>query len=324
MAPGAALSDDTSGPIVTVFEKIDPRARRAPSRPHGWFAAVGAVLSVLVAAAAKRAGVPEMVAASWVALSAPALFAWLVYVWAPDGGIGRSRRTALVLALYFTSSAAALASIVPGRELGEATLGQPGDGLVVTSSGGRTTIAIAGELPREGSEHIAYELRAGSQRILGALERTTAHIRIARTVQRRRGLHDSEVHDVTLPRGKTSIVLVHVGGEVVGGLRVKVLDSFVPAWASGSLALSAFIAAVWVLAAGSAAAPIAMAAGVSAVFALAMRAMATPDRPFRGSVLALAAAVPLGLVAGVLALAFVREIKRVPQRLRHVSRRRRG
>ena len=311
---------------MTVFDKIDPRADGAPSRPHGWWAAAGAVTCVLAALVAKRFGAPEIAVGAWLALSVPAVFAWLVYVSAPDGKIRRSRRAAIVVATYLTSSAAALASIVPGVKLGQATLATQGDELVVEfAGGGRARIAVSGAMPHGRPGHVAYELRAGDERILGVIERTTAHIRIAHTEQHRRVEHGADIYRVTLPPGQTRIVLVHLGGELVDGLRVAVFDPIVPMWVPASSAVLQFFVVSWVLATGRAAASVATSAGGCVAFGLAMSALATPHSSFRGAVLALVYAVPLGMAAGVLGLAVVKQIKRGRERLRRPApRRRRG
>lgn len=310
---------------MTVFDKINPGADGRPSRPHGWWAAAGVVMCVVAALAATRSGASDFAASIWLALSVPAVFAWLVYVCAPDGKIRRSLKAAIVAAMYFMSSAAAVAAIVPGFELGHAMLATPGDELIVAlPEGGTTRIAVFGEMPRERPGHVTYELRAGGERIVGAIERTTAHIPIGETVVRhRRTEHGAHVYAVTLPSGRTRIALVHLGGELVDGLRVAVFDPIVPTWVPASLAVLAFIAVTWLLALGRAAASVAMAAGVCVAFGLAMSAIATPHRPFRGSVLGLVAAVPLGIAGGVLGLAVVQQIKRGRERLRRPARRRR-
>lgn len=311
---------------MTVFDKIHARPDAVPSRPLGWWAAAGTVVCVLAALAAKRSGASDTAVGVWLALSVPAVFAWLIYVWAPPGTIRRSRRAAIVAATYFTSSAAALAAIVPGFELGQATLAGPGDELIVArSEGGTTRIAVFGQMPRERPGHVVYELRAGDERILGAVERTTAHIRTGELERHRRVEHGSDVFTVTLPPGRTKIVLVRLGGELVGGLRVAVFDPIIPTWVAASLAVVAFIVVSGLLATGKAPASVAMAAGVCVAFGLAMSTIATPYSPFRGSILALVAAVPLGIVGGVLGLAIVQRIKRTRERLQRSARgRRRG
>lgn len=302
---------------MTVFDKIDPRADGAPSRPHGWWAAAGAGMCVLAALAVRSFGAPEMAAGAWLALSVPAVFAWLVYVSAPDGGVPRSRRAAIVVATYLTSSAAALASIVPGVKLGQATLATQGDELVVEiAGGGKARIAVSGAMPHGRPGHVSYELRAGDERILGVIERTTAHIRIAHTEQHRRVEHGADIFEVTLPPGQTRIVLVNLGGELAEGLLVAVFDPIVPTWVPASSAVLAFIVVNWVLATGRAAASVARSAGDCVAFGLAMSALATPHSSFRGAILALVAAVPLGMVGGVLGLAIVKQIKRGRERLR--------
>ena len=283
-------------------------------------------MTCLVAAlVATRAGASDLAVAIWLALSVPAVLAWLVYVWAPDRRTRRSLRAAIVAATYFTSSAAALTSIVPGFELGQATLRSPGDEMTVaTAEGGTTRIAVSGAMLRERPRHVMYELRAGNERIFGAVERTRSHIRIGETEQHRSREHGAHVYTVTLPPGRTRIVLVQLGGELVDGLRIAVFDPIAPIWLPASCAVLAFIAVTWVLATGRAAA-VAMASGVCVAFALAMTAIATPHRPFRGAVLALVAAVPLGIAGGVLGSALVQWIKRASERLRGPARgRRRG
>lgn len=309
---------------MTVFDKIHATADAAPSRPLGWWAAAGTAVCVLAAIAARRSGASDTAVGVWLALSVPAVFAWLIYVWAPDRRSRRSRRAAIVAATYFTSSAAALASIVPGFQLGEATLAGPGDELIVAlPEGGTTRIAVFGEMPRERPGHVVYELRAGDERILGAIERTTAHIRTGELERHRRVEHGADVYTVTLPPGRTMIVLVRLGGELVGGLRVAVFDPIIPTWVAASLAVLAFIVVSGLLATGRAAAPVAMAAGVCVGFGLSMSTIATPFSSFRGSVLALVAAVPLGIVGGVLGLAIVQRIKRAQERLQRSARGRR-
>jgi hypothetical protein len=309
---------------MTVFDKINPRAEGEPSRPHGWRAAAGTVTCVVAALVATRAGASDLAVGIWLALSVPAVLAWLIYVWAPDRRTRRSLRGAVVAATYFTSSATALASIVPGFELGQATLRSPGDEMTVaTVEGGTTRIAVSGAMPRERPGHVTYELRAGDERIFGAVERTRSHIRIGRTEQHRSSEHGAHVYTVALPPGRTRIVLVHLGGELVDGLRIAIFDPVGPTWLPASCAVLAFIVVVWLLASGRAAASVAMAAGICVAFGLAMSAIATPHRPFRGSVLALVAAVPLGVVGGFLGLAVIQRVKRARERLRLPPRGRR-
>ena len=281
-------------------------------------------MCVVAALAATRLGASDSAASGWLALSVPGVFAWLVYVWAPVGMVPRSLKAAIIAATYFTSSAAGVAAIVPGLELGQATLASPGDDLTVATEGGTTKIAVSGAMPRDRPGHVAYELRAGDERILGAVERTKSHIRIGGTEQHRWREHGARVYSVTLPPGRSRIVLVHLGGELVDGLRVAVFDPIAPTWLFVSCAVLAFILGAWLLATGRAAASVAMAAGVCVAFGLAMSAFATPHRPFRGSVLALVAAVPLGTIGGVLGLALVQRIKRASERLRRHLRRRGG
>lgn len=274
-------------------------------------------MCVVAALVATRAGASDLAVSIWLALSVPAVLAWLVYVRAPDGRIRPSLRAAIVAATYFSSSAAALASIVPGPELGQASLRSPGDEMIVAIPGGTTRIAVSGAMPRERLGHVVYELHAGDERIRGAVERTRSHIRIGETEQHRWREHGARVYTVTLPPGRSRIVLVHLGGELVDGLRVAVFDPIAPPWLPASCAVLAFTVVVWLLATGRAAASVAMAAGVCVAFGLAMSVVATPHRPFRGSVLALVAAVPLGMVAGVLGLGVVQRVKRTRERLRH-------
>lgn len=312
---------------MTVFDKINPRADGTPPRPHGWWAAAGAVTCVLAALAATRAGASDFAASMWLALSVPGVFAWLVFVWAPTGKVKRSRNAVIVAATYFTSMASGVVAIVPGLELGQAMLATPGDEFVVaTPKGGTTKIVVSGAMPRERPREVTYELRAGSEQMVGAITCATNHIRIGEVAElHRRTEHGAHVYTVMLPSGRTRNALVHLGGELVDGLRVAVFDPIVPAWVPASLAIVAFIAVAWLLALGRAAASVAMAAGVCVAFGLAMSAIATPYRPFRGSVLGLVAAVPLGMVGGVLGLAVVQQIKRSRERLRRPARiRRRG
>lgn len=300
---------------MTVFDKINPRADGGTSRPHGWWAAAGTLTCVIAALVAMRAGASDLAVGIWLALFVPAVLAWLVYVWAPDRRTRRSLGAAIVTATYFMSSAAALASIVPGVELAQATLRSPGDEMTVaTAEGGTMRIAVSGAMPRERPGLVMYELRAGDERIFGAVERTRSHIRIGGTEQHRTREHGAHVYTVALPPGRTRIVLVQLGGELVDGLRIAVFDPIVPTWLPASCAVLAFIAVTWVLATGRAAAAIAMASGVSVAFALAMTAIATPHRPLRGTVLALVAALPLGMVGGILGFAVVQRVKRARDR----------
>jgi hypothetical protein len=312
---------------MTVFDKMAPRrADRAPSRTQGWRAAAGATACLLAALVAMRLGASETAVGIWLAVSVPAPLAWLVYVSAGDGRIRRAWRAAIVAAAYVTSSAAAATAILPGRDLGRATLLKPGDEVVIVApEGGTTRIAVVGEMPHGRPGRVSYELRAGNERMLGAVERATSHIRIGETEQHRRREHGAAVYTVTLPSGQTRIVLAQLAGELVSGLRVAVFEPFVPTWAPASLAVVAFIVVVWLLATGHSAASAAMAAGVCVAFGVGASAIATPYTPLRGSLLALVAAVPLGIVGGVLWLAVVRRIKRVGQRIRPPERgRRRG
>jgi hypothetical protein len=310
-------------PTMTVFDKLDPRAGGESWRPLGWWAAAAVVAAVLAAAAATRLGASDLAAAVWLALSVPAVLSWLVFAEGPDAKVSARWRLAIVAAGYLSSSAAALASIVPGFELASGTLAGSGDELVVEipRAGMTTSIAVSGTMPRERPRPIAYELRAGDQQILGAIECSTGQFRIGNTVQRRGSEHGAAVYTVALPAGRNKISLVHLGGEIPDGLRVAVFDAIVPPWVTATFAVLAFAALLWFLAIGRAAAPVAMSAGVSVGFALAMCVIATPLRPLRGSVLALVAAVPLGTLGGALGLAAVQQIKRARERLRRRSAR---
>ncbi len=310
---------------MTVFDKLAPRrADRAPSRTHGWRAAAGATACVLAALVAMRLGASETAVGIWLAASVPAPLAWLVYVSAGDGRIRRAWRAAVVAAAYVTSSAAAATAILPGHDLGRATLLKPGDELVIAiPEGGTTRIAVVGEMPRGRPGRVSYELRAGNERLLGAVERATSHIPIGKVELHRRREHGAAVYTVTLAPGQTRILLVKLGGELVSGLRVAVFAPFVPTWAPASLAIVAFTVVVWLLATGHTAASVAMAAGVCVAFGVGASALATPHTPIRGSLLALVAGVPLGIVGGVLWLAVVRQIKRVRERIRPPERGRR-
>lgn len=307
---------------MTVLDRMAPRrADRAPSRTHGWRAAAGATACVLAALVAMRLGASETAVGIWLAVSVPAPLAWLVYVSARHGRIRRAWRAPIVAAAYVMSSAAAATAILPGHDLGRATLVKPGDELVIAiREGGTTRIAVMGEMPRGRAGRVSYELRAGDERMLGAVERATSHIRIGETEQHRRREHGAAVYTVALPPGQTRIVLVHLAGELVSGLRIAVFDPFVPTWAPASLAVVAFIVVVWFLATGQAAAWVAMAAGVCVAFGAGVSALGTPHTPLRGSLLALVAAVPLGMVGGVLWLAVVRQIKRGSERIRRLAR----
>lgn len=258
---------------------------------------------------ARRLGASEVAVGVWAALSTPAVFAALIAMWARSEAGSRWRTTTIAAATYAASAAVAIGSILPGFELAAATLRTPGDELPVTfPRGGTARIAVFGSAPREGPGYVPFELRAGRERLLGSVERTTSHIRIAGTEQHRRREHGAQAYDVPLPPGRSRIVLEKLGGELVDGLHVSVFEPILPACVAATLAIVTLLVVSWVLGNGSAE-RVAMAAGASIAFGFALGAMATPHAALRPAFLALVA-TPLGMIAGSLAHGAAQRIKR--------------
>lgn len=301
---------------MSVFDKLAPRAQGARSIPRRTWSAGGAAAACLLAAiAAKRAGATEVAVGVWVVLAVPAVFAWLVHASARDGHVGSLRRVGITTVTYLASGAIALGSIVPGARLGEGTLASVGDDLsIFDPAGGTARIAVSGELPSNRPGYVGYELHAGGEKILGAVQRTTTRIRIERAVAHRHGEQVAELYTVTLPQGRSNIVLAQLGGELAQGLRVSVFDPPLPPWTLRAFAILAFVAVALLSWTGSEAASVTTAAGIAIGFGMLMSAMATPHRALEPSVRALALAVPTGVLASVVVMAVARRTGRAHDR----------
>jgi hypothetical protein len=259
-------------------------------------AALGAACLLATAVAARRAGLPDPLCGTFLAVSVAGMLSWLA-----AATVRRARLTAREAFAWAVGLAVAAAGPVftaawPGEEVATGLVAAPGDTLrLVETCPGSHLLLVSAAVPEPGQ--VSFDLRVGGELVSGELyrgarrwsvgdERGHVHLNRASLVER-----------VDLPAGEFQVTLERTS-EPGLALTMSVYRERLPGWLPALAALCALLAFAWRVAPLGGGREAIMAASAAVLGGLAIGAAVTPAQAMgaaiRGLFLGGLGGLPLG------------------------------
>ena len=259
-------------------------------------AAIGATFLLATAVAARRAGLPDPLCGTFLAVSVAAVLSWLAAATVRRARLAVPEATAWALGMAVAAAGPVLTAAWPGEEVATGPVAAPGDVLLLgRGHPGHHLLLVSAAVPEPGQA--SFDLAVGGERITGELFRGARPW----TVGDERGHthldRASLVVESDLPTGEVQVTLERTS---MPGLTftLTVYREWLPGWLPALAALGVLLGFAWRVATLGGGREAIMAASVAILGGLAVGATATPAQALgvaiRGLLLGCLGGLPLG------------------------------
>ena len=259
-------------------------------------AAIGAVSLLATAVAARRAGLPDPLCGTFLAVSVAAVLSWLAAATVRRARFKAREAAAWALGLAVAAAGPVLTAAWPGEMVATGPVAAPGDVLLLgRGHPGHHLLLVSAAVPEPGQA--SFDLAVGGERITGELFRGARPW----TVGDERGHthldRASLVVESDLPTGEVQVTLERTSMPGLA-LTLTVYRERLPGWLPALAAICALLAFAWRVAPLGGGREAVMAASVAILTGLATGAAATPAHAMGAAVRGLLVGGLVGLLVG--------------------------